>query len=84
MAFKCEIPNSPSDSFFSGDVHVALKDKIFYPSNAFRHGTEIARLVRDKYSPDGVVADIVQQPEGVTLQKYPQTRLLMILVEEVV
>ena len=24
------------------------------------------------------------QPEGVTLQKYPQTRLLMILVEEVV
>ena len=28
--------------------------------------------------------DIVQQPEGVTLQKYPQTRLLMILVEEVV
>ena len=27
---------------------------------------------------------LVQQPEGVTLQKYPQTRLLMILVEEVV
>ena len=27
---------------------------------------------------------IVQQPEGVTLQKYPQTRLLLILVEEVV
>ena len=27
---------------------------------------------------------IVQQPEGVTLQKYPPTRLLMILVEEVV
>ena len=27
---------------------------------------------------------VVQQPEGVTLQKYPQTRLLLILVEEVV
>ena len=27
---------------------------------------------------------IVQLPEGVTLQKYPPTRLLMILVEEVV
>ena len=27
---------------------------------------------------------IVQQPEGVTLQKYPQTRLLLILAEEVV
>ena len=27
---------------------------------------------------------LVQQPEGVTLQKYPPTRLLMILVEEVV
>ena len=27
---------------------------------------------------------IVQQPEGLALQKYPQTRLLMILVDEVV
>ena len=67
VAFKCEIPDSPSDSFFSGDVHVVLKDKIFYPSNAFRHGTEIARLVRDKYSPDGVVADkpiMIQYTDG--------------------
>ena len=45
-----------------------------------------------KYMPFGLVNAlaifcrmvIVQQPEGVTLQKYPQTRLLMILVEEVV
>ncbi len=28
--------------------------------------------------------NIVQQPEGVTLQKYPQTRLLLILLKEVV
>ena len=32
----------------------------------------------------GVGEAIVQQPEGVTLQKYPQTRLLLILVDEVV
>ena len=45
-----------------------------------------------KYMPFGLVNAlaifcrmvIVQQPEEVTLQKYPQTRLLMILVEEVV
>ena len=57
----------PSDSFFSGDVHVVLKDKIFYPSKAFRRGTEITRLVRDKYSPDGVVADkpiMIQYTDG--------------------
>ena len=46
VVFKPEIPNSPSDTFFTGDVHVVLKDKIFHPSNAFRHGTEITRLVR--------------------------------------
>ena len=72
VAFTCEIPNSPSDSFFSGDVHVVLKDKIFYPSNVFRHGTEIARLVRDKYSPDGVVADkpiiFSTRMEGLTIE----------------
>ena len=29
----------------------------------FRHGTEIGRLVRDKYSPDGVVADKPIMPD---------------------
>ena len=36
----------------------------------------IAKVISD-------VTIIVQQPEGVTLQKYPQTRLLLILIEEV-
>ena len=31
-----------------------------------------------------IADNVVQQPEGVTLQKYPQTRLLLILAEEAV
>ena len=33
---------------------------------------------------NGLDTALVQQPEGVTLQKYHPTRLLLILVEEVV
>ena len=58
VVFKPEIPNSPSVTFFTGDVHVVLKDKIFHPSKAFHHGTEITQLVRYKYSTDNIVADM--------------------------
>ena len=60
-----EIPNSPFDTLFTDDVQhprimlpMLLKDKIFHPSNAFRYGTVITRLVRDMYSIDNVVADM--------------------------
>ena len=44
------------DLYVSGTVHVALKDKVFQPSNAFRHAKELVVIVRANYSEDGVSA----------------------------
>lgn len=48
-----EIPDSPNDSFFSGQPFVSIKDKIVQPSSPYRHSTELAQLVRENYSNDG-------------------------------
>ena len=49
-------------------------------------GSSLTSLIEHSASVSTIIlrAAIVRQPEGVTLQKYPQTRLLLILVEEVV
>ena len=39
--FLAEVPDSIRDSFFEGVPHVTVKDKIFQPSNAFRHAAEL-------------------------------------------
>ena len=53
-----------------------------------RLGTTNSRAYAVKVPGSGSITPrnrrLVQQPDGVTLQKYPQTRLLMILVEKVV
>ena len=38
-------------------VHVALKDKVFQPSNAFHHEKELVDIVRANCSEDGVSAN---------------------------
>ena len=71
---------SPSDSVRNLGV-IFESDFIFHKhvsnicKSCFYHIRDLRRIRRHI---------IVQQPEGVTLQKYPQTRLLLILVEEVV
>uniref|UniRef100_A0A7M5VAL2 Zinc finger PHD-type domain-containing protein n=2 Tax=Clytia hemisphaerica TaxID=252671 RepID=A0A7M5VAL2_9CNID len=37
----CEIPESPSDSFFSGQIYVTIKDSVFDGSDAVRHVIEL-------------------------------------------
>ena len=37
----CEIPDSPSDSFYSGQIYVSLKDSVFGGSDALRHVVEL-------------------------------------------
>ena len=51
-----EIPRDSKDSFFSGDMHVTTKEKVFSPSSPFRHAAEVIELVRlnDAYSSDGL------------------------------
>ncbi|KAG5274658.1 hypothetical protein AALO_G00138720, partial [Alosa alosa] len=42
-----EIPETVDDSFYRGQVTVLLKDSVFQPSSAFRHTTEMKRLLGD-------------------------------------
>jgi hypothetical protein len=44
VALSIEIPESPNDSFFSGQPYVLNKDKITQPSSAYRHSAELVHL----------------------------------------
>lgn len=48
------IPENSSDSLFNGTVHVSVKDKIFQPSTAMRHATELLSILRAYESNDDV------------------------------
>ena len=53
VAFVVDTPESPSDSFFSGQPFVVCKDKITQPSSALRHSTELTDIIRTHYgTPD--------------------------------
>ncbi|WAR05775.1 hypothetical protein MAR_021144, partial [Mya arenaria] len=56
VVFVTDIPEDPKDSFFSGDMHVRTKDKVFSPSSPLRHGAELIKLLRhtNNYSEDEV------------------------------
>ena len=40
-----DVPESPSDLFFTGQVYVCNKNKIIQPSNPFRHSAEISKIL---------------------------------------
>ena len=44
VALAIEIPESPNDSFFSGQPYVSDKDKITQPSSPYRHSVELVHL----------------------------------------
>ena len=48
-----QIPDSPNDSFFSGQPFVSIKDKILQPSSPYRHSVELVQLVSENHSNDG-------------------------------
>lgn len=52
VLFHVKIPPDSRDSFYDGEVHVTLKDKIFQPSSAIRHATESISILR------GISSDI--------------------------
>ena len=47
VVFVFDVPSSPLDSFFNGNVFVTSKQKIFEPSSPFRHGAEFLRILED-------------------------------------
>lgn len=40
-----DIPEKPTESFYSGQVHVALKDAVFQPSSPNRHAVELSAIL---------------------------------------
>ena len=56
VSFCIDIPQHPGDSFYQGNLHVSVKDKIFSPSIPLRHSTDLVSMIRmsDAYSNDGV------------------------------
>lgn len=54
VLFRVEIPENSSDSFYEGTIHVTIKDKLFQPSSAVRHTTEITSILRSVISMDGI------------------------------
>lgn len=62
-----DIPDNSRGSFYHGDVHITLKDKIFQPSTPFRHAAETVKIVRSYFSEDDVNANkpiIVRYTDG--------------------
>jgi hypothetical protein len=41
-----DIPDNARGSFYRGDLHITLKDKVFQPSNPLRHSAETLNIVR--------------------------------------
>lgn len=62
-----DIPDNSRGSFYHGDVHITLKDKIFQPSTPFRHAAETVKIVRSYFSEYDVNANkpiIVRYTDG--------------------
>lgn len=54
VLFKVYVPENGSDSFYHGQVHVSVKDKVFNPSSATRHTAETVNILRTTDSEDGI------------------------------
>ena len=44
----CNIPESINGNFYTGKVHIGLKDPIFQPSSPLRHATELYDILLDE------------------------------------
>ena len=45
----CDILQEPSDSFYSGQIYIGLKNSIFQASDPFRHAIELIDVLRNYY-----------------------------------
>ena len=43
----CDIPESPSESFYRGQIYVGIKDSVFQPSDPLRHIVELLKVIRE-------------------------------------
>lgn len=47
VLFRVNIPPDGRDSFYDGEIHATRKDKVFQPSTAIRHATDIISILRE-------------------------------------
>ena len=52
VSLRVDVPESLAESFFSGQVSVTCKERVFQPSSPFRHSRELADLFRTASDPD--------------------------------
>ena len=52
-----EIPNTAKESFLSDRPLVTTKDKVFEPSDPFRHSAELTSILRSHYATDAFNLD---------------------------
>ena len=50
VILSCEIPNSPQESFYSGQMYVSLKDSVFHGSDSLRHIVELCAVLESNTS----------------------------------
>lgn len=53
VCLMVDIPDNARGSFYRGDLHITLKDKVFQPSHPLRHSAETINILRAD-SDDGV------------------------------
>ena len=56
VCFIVNIPKNEKDSFYNGEVHVTVKDKVFEASSPLRHAVETTNITREYASLDGLHA----------------------------
>lgn len=57
VSFFVSVPESASDSFYTGKAFVCCKDKVTQASDPFRHSSELASILRMNMSEDRTVPD---------------------------
>ena len=54
VCLQVDIPDEPRGSFYHGDVHITVKDKVFEASSPHRHAAETVKIVRNFSSDDSI------------------------------
>ena len=57
VSLICDIPESTKETFFSGTPYVTTKEKVFEPSDCYRHSIELINILRSHYSVGNITND---------------------------
>ena len=64
VALATKIPKEHSESFFNGQIHVTLKEKVFQPSSPVRHACELMDIILDKEETEDEINILILYSDG--------------------